>query len=743
MEKNDSGTIDIRRTVYEIRKHWLYYVIAFVLFVGAGAFYVYKKNPVYLFHANMLVEQGDGGGGSSGMMAMMRNFSIGSFSAGSVDDELLVISSHSLVRDMVKSLGLNRTYVECDGVKNLPLYKKSPVDVLAPEAVFDTLSTGASFTIKIKPDGLVDVKVKQGRFTTVFNEKNCKLPITVALPTGGTFVIDKTSLFKKGEKREIKIALSSYDWITEKYLAELSIGPASKQSNGISCELEDNDTQRGLDVLNTLFGLYNERRIDENVDKTSRELKFLDERLATLTGQLHESERKLEEFKTGNNLTDLETEAKVLLEQATMNNQMVVQHQTQLAIFDMIEDFLQDPANQYSLIPVTSGVEYESAAKSIGDYNDLVLQRMRLDMSAKKDNKSLQILNAQIDAMRAGVMETIKKARESAEIAFRDYSDENGKYAGRMRSLPSFEREYVNLTRDREIKNSLYMFLIEQRESSLLKIGAVTPMGRMVDYAYRDVEPVAPSKIVVFGLALVLALLLPTCWCVYRALTAKKLILSADIDRYAGLPVVAEVGKAGDAVIDFTEDSKEAEDIRRLRNCLLERTEKTIAISSLQGGEGKSFIASNLAKSLSLSSHRVALLDLTSERKTSITLGVNPSSGVVDYVGDSNMSASDILEKSDICENVDVAVMGREFIQDALISARFSKLLAELKDRYDYVLVVLPSMDGSSSSERVADLCEKLLLVVRSGQLRKRYMPMFRRLSGNADAAVVLNCVNE
>ena len=287
------------------------------------------------------------------------------------------------------------------------------------------------------------------------------------------------------------------------------------------------------------------------------------------------------------------------------------------------------------------------------------------------------------------------------------------------------------------------MFLIEQRESSLLKIGAVTPMGRMVDYAYRDVEPVAPSKIVVFGLALVLALLLPTCWCVYRALTAKKLILSADIDRYAGLPVVAEVGKAGDAVIDFTEDSKEAEDIRRLRNCLLERTEKTIAISSLQGGEGKSFIASNLAKSLSLSSHRVALLDLTSERKTSITLGVNPSSGVVDYVGDSNMSASDILGKSDICENVDVAVMGREFIQDALISARFSKLLAELKGRYDYVLVVLPSMDGSSSSERVADLCEKLLLVVRSGQLRKRYMPMFRRLSGNADAAVVLNCVNE
>ena len=729
MEKNDSGTIDLRRTIYEIKKHWLYYIVAFVLFVGFGVFYLYKKNPVYLFHANMLIEQDSGSGGGGGMMAaMMKNFSMGSFSAGSVDDELLVISSHSLIRDMVKSLGLNRTYIERDGVKNLPLYKKSPVDLLAPESMFDTLSMGGTFNIKIKPDGLVDVKVQQGLFETVFDKKNCELPMTVSLPTGGTFVIDKTQLFKKGEERKIIIVLSTYNSVTEDYRDLLSIGYASKKSNGILCELEDNDKQRGLDVLNKLFELYNERRLGENIDKTSRELKFLDDRLATLTGQLHDSEKKLEQFKTDNNLTDLETEAKVLLEMATANNQVVVQHQTQLAIFDMINDFLQDPANRYSLIPVTSGVEYESAAKSISDYNDLVLQRMRLDMSAKKDNKSLQILNAQLDAMRAGVIETINKARESAEIAFRDYSGENSKYAGRLRSLPLYEREFIDLTRDREIKNSLYMFLIEQRESSLLKIGASAPMGRMVDYAYRDVEPIAPSKAMVLCMSILMALLLPTLLCVYRALTAKNIILSADIDRYLDLPVVAEIPESEECIVDYAGNSDTAEEMRQLRNHVTGCNNKIIAISSMLPGEGKGFVLCNLARLLALSSYKVAVLDLTPIHKFANLLPVTPANrGIVDYVEDSGMKAGEIMARDGNNKNIDVAVMGEEYAQDALHSERFASLLDELKNSYDYVLVGLPSLKKHASMANVAGLCGSLLLVVHSGQKRKPYMSVFRR----------------
>ena len=139
------------------------------------------------------------------------------------------------------------------------------------------------------------------------------------------------------------------------------------------------------------------------------------------------------------------------------------------------------------MIPVTSGQDYESAAKSIEAYNQLILERTKLDMAAKHDNKALQALNKQIDGMRGGVIETMRQARESAEIAYNDFVREDGKYASRLKQLPSHERRYVDLYRDTEIKNNLYIFLLEQRESNALKFG-VQEIGRINDPAYHEVN---------------------------------------------------------------------------------------------------------------------------------------------------------------------------------------------------------------------------------------------------------------
>ena len=145
----DTPMIDFSRTIYETKRHWYYYVIAFVLFVGFGAFYMYKKNPVYLFHANMLIEQEGGSGTSSATMAMMKSFSMAGIGGGSIDDELLVIQSHGIAKEMVKELKLNRQYIDRVDVRNLPLYNNSPVEVNAPDEIFDTI-VGVTFHIDIK-----------------------------------------------------------------------------------------------------------------------------------------------------------------------------------------------------------------------------------------------------------------------------------------------------------------------------------------------------------------------------------------------------------------------------------------------------------------------------------------------------------------------------------------------------------------------------------------------------------------
>ena len=319
MENNNERIVDLSRTIYEIKKHWYYYAICFVLFVGFGAFYMYKKNPVYMFRANMLIEQESGSGANSAAAAMMKSFSMGGFGGGSVDDELLLMQSHSIVKQVVTELKLNRLYIDRVGVKNLPFYNDSPIEIKIPDAVLDTI-VGVTFHVYLKENGKADIVAKKGFFETVFESADQQLPATATPSTGGVFVVDKTDKYVPGEERHIIVNVSDNDGATEDYMKNIFIDYASTKSNGIRMELEDNHKQRGLDVLNKMFEVFNRRRIDENNRKAESELKFIDERLASLTGQLSQSEEKLQRFKTDNGIMFVDASGEFV--KVTKNNRL-------------------------------------------------------------------------------------------------------------------------------------------------------------------------------------------------------------------------------------------------------------------------------------------------------------------------------------------------------------------------------------------------------------------------------------
>lgn len=684
-----SDKIDFSRTIYEMKQHWYYYLIAFVFIMGFVAFYMYKKNADYLFHANILIEQEDGGGAAAGGMAqMMRTFSLGSIGGGSVDDEILVMQSHSLLCEMISELKLNRTYREEIAMKNYSLYKKSPVVLLAPDELFDTLQQGFQMSVKLRPDGLADVKATKGLLkTTLFEKSGGTLPLTMNIPSRGIYVLEKTADYVEGEERNLKISVAGNSQIAEDFARELVVDYSSKNSNGITLEIEDNDLQRGKDILNKLIELYNNRRTNEKNLKTSNELKFIDERLASLTGQLHDAEKKVEDFKTSNNVTDIEVEARVLLEQTSANKQSIVQIQTQLAVFDMICKFLDDPANRYSMIPITSGVEYEGAAKSIEAYNNLVVKRMELNMSAKKDNASLMLLNAQIDGMRSGVVETIEKARASTEIAYNDFVKEDGKFASRLKNLPTHEREYLNLMRDQTIKNNLYVFLLEQRETSVLKLGSNYPMGRVVDAAYHDVKPVAPKWSVMGGLGLLATLLLPTFWFVYKGARVKCIVLRNDVENVIGVPVWAEVCSLLQDKVDFKSNDGNAAEFRALRNELLAESDNVCYVASMAEGHS-GFVVSNLGMLLALTGKRTVVVELDGFNSASL-LADQGGKGVVDFIKDETLAVKSVVKVSELHDKLFVVSKGLhcDYPMEALVSDRFATLVQELKSTYDYVLI--------------------------------------------------------
>lgn len=699
-----SDKVDFSRMRYEIRRHWWWFIIAFVAAMTLATVYMLKNNPEFKFHADIMVEQKDNGVMSGGMAQMMRSFSMGTFGGGSVDDELVVLQSRSLLCEAINKLGLQYSYKTDDGMRQKSLYRKSPVE-LSTAIDLDTLQGGATFKIHLRADGKIDVKVKGKWFSTLFDQQGMSLPATVRLKEG-VFTIKRTAFYKAGEERNVVAEVGGTGQVYEDYSKIYYADVPSMKANSITLFYQDEDKQRGKDLLNMIVDLYNIRRLKEEQSKASKEIAFIDDRLASLTSQLSESERKLEEFKTANNVTDIAAEAKILLEQTSKNKASIVGLQTQLSIFDMICEFLDDPKNKYSMIPVTSGQDYESAAKSIESYNQLILERTKLDMSAKHDNKALQAINKQIDGMRGGVIETMRKARESAEIAYNDFLREDGKYATRLKELPAHERHYIDLYRDSEIKNNLYIFLLEQRESSALKFGAQN-IARIIDPAYHEVKKAWPKGSIVFGIALVLSIVVPLLIFAMRAIRTKRIEIVEDLEHLTDKEVVATVGESDMA------------GYRRLRDRLISADgAKVVTMVCAPSDRGTAECAHHLAEAYVKALKKVVIIDLN---------GNGGVSTLESCIANENTPMDQAISESG--NGYDIATASSEGIFDVMASERFNNFIEKLKQDYDTAIISADSLDNYSALASADRLSDRIVAVVGKGLLKADFLHLNNELS--------------
>ena len=372
----NSEKIDFSRLAFEIKSHKRLFVISFVVVMGLAVFYLLKTPPQYASHAQVLIESPDGGNTSGGVLQMVRSFTMGSLGGGSVDDEAVVMQSFSLFAETAHNLGLNYEYRENRGLRKVSVYRKNPLEI-SSDINPDTITLAYNFELKMRGDGKIDVDVKDGLFSSAFSAEALSLPAKIKTPAG-VFTIKRTAFYNAADERTINVTLWNTTELFEDMVKRMSIDVTSMKANAIDLYYEDDDRQRAHDFLNTMIEVFNNRRLSEEKIKANSEISFINNRLNVLTQELEESEKRLEEFKTENDIADIETEAKVLIEQTAANKINIVQLQTQLAVYDMICEFLENPGNSYSTIPLATGVDNEGAAKAIEQYNNLILQRLQL-----------------------------------------------------------------------------------------------------------------------------------------------------------------------------------------------------------------------------------------------------------------------------------------------------------------------------------------------------------------------------
>ncbi|MDE5727508.1 MAG: hypothetical protein K2H94_05215, partial [Duncaniella sp.] len=304
--KANSDYIDFVALLRDYLSKWYLFVISVVVCVGLAYVFAKRSDRPMVVKANILISQEDqgpfssaSGGGLSGLFG----------SNAYVEDEIFVISSHSLFRDVAKDLNLNKThYVKANFLKSYLAYPDFPVDVTAPAGVADTITVGLSFKVDIDKEGMADITVTGPKKAKYAKVKDVRLPYTVKTPYG-EFDVVATPHFPKGKKVSTVIGFTGYESAAEGLTDNVIADIASRKSNVITLEYDTPNPAYGSAILNRILARYNERGISEKNLQGEKTAAFIEDRLGLIGTQLSDVELKIQNYKTSHHFTDVGVEA--------------------------------------------------------------------------------------------------------------------------------------------------------------------------------------------------------------------------------------------------------------------------------------------------------------------------------------------------------------------------------------------------------------------------------------------------
>ena len=704
-------------------KHWKLFLLSFVICVGLAGAYILVKNPEFRINANILIKE-DSKSGMSGLASSMMKTGIPfgdvlSVGGSAVDDEIEIINSYSILRETVKDLGLN---VSCSSglIKKTNYYQDSPLRITpANPDMPDTLRY--TIEMKVTVDKQENVKVKAYYDGDLIGSVKSQFPAKLTT-VFGDFLIEKTKFYDGDKNRKFKVYYSGYGSSTEALMRNVEISIASKKANVVNLFIDDEIPDRGKDILNSIIKNYNLYGIDEKNVTAVRTAEFLQQRIDLIAEDLSAVESEVEKYKEDNQLTDIGSEARIILEKSSYFKERLISAETQFSVISIIEDFLQAPENRYAVVPMSLGIDEESAVGSLLAYNKLLMERLKLLRSTNPGNPIIESMNEQVDATRQSVLMTIQSIKRGIEYARNDLREQEKTFNDRIKGMPKQQREYIAIKRQQEIKQALYLYLLQQQEDNALKLAMENPKAQIIDNAYVNSRPVKPMKKLIAAAALLFTIILPIVYLYVRKTLNRKFHSARQLGNYTMLDVYMDIHSSCSPRLFTGQTETVDEDMRDLRSMVFRAMDndiehKVATVTSVMKGEGKTFVASNLALSVAMLGKKVLLIDANLRNSSLSTDILNaPAKGLTQVIqGQSDYKS--VIQESSWHENLYVLPAGdvRSNAAEVLLSSAFSSLVNELESLYDFIVIDSANLYDYSDTMPLLHLNDLTIVVTRAG----------------------------
>ncbi len=699
--------------MYKYLPYWPLFVLLFLIGGLCGWLYLRYTTPLYQATATILIKDEKKGVDESKILESINNSNMTKI----VENELQVLQSRAVMKEVVNNLCLYAPVKEEERIKTVSAYTTSPISIAVQDPDHLKEVSKVSFTYHAAKR-----EVQAGGVTYPLNN-------WVNTPYG---VLKFTENGKKNSSPNgpLFFALQNPKSVTETFLGNLSVSALNKQSTVINLKFVDEVPERGEDILNEITKVYTQAAINDKNVLAANTLAFIDERMQYVEHGLDSINQQIQHFKSANEVVDLSTQGKLFLENVSYNDQKASDVSMQLAVLDQVEKYVVTKDNKAGIVPATLGVNDPLLMQMLQRLNEKELEYQSQKLSVGENNLVLTSLQSEINQLRPSILENIQNHKASLSASRSDLYSTNQTFASKLQTLPVKERELLEISRQQAIKSNVYSFLLQKREETAIAYASTVADNRIVDKAEASPVPISPHKKSVYLLSFAAAFVLGLGVVKGRETLNHKISSVQEIEDSISFPVIGEIPYTktkNSLVLATNDDAFISEQFRRLRATLIKMSAtanaKTLLITSSVSGDGKSFTVANLGLTFAMAGKKVVLLEFDLRNPSLSKKGDESRKGLTDYLS-GHASLEEIIQTASANENLSLISAGTPLDNpsELIMSNRTKELFDYLKTLFDYILVDSAPVCLLSDAYILSNYCDATLYVVRQNHTPKVFL---------------------
>ena len=723
-----------------IGKYWNYkflFVFSIILFLFFTYIFLYFKTPIYTSSIKVLLKSSGGNGKNSG------DLGLGFFSSRpNLSNEIEIIKEVALMKRVVEKNNFNTEIYFLGRARNLELYDRESPQIMYFENISDSSKV---HTVILGSVSNKIYYINHGKVTFINNYQ------TVPLGDGASFRVN----FAKVNPSKIKNEYSCI-WYPSKQIASriaggITSGILNKEATILSLTYNYPSAQKGKDILNSLAFEYSLLNVEEKNQTIDNTLQFVDDRLHRIGKDLGAVEDSLLQFQEKNNAPDLKAQLRFGMGKSEQLKTQINDKVVKMQVCDMLSEYINNPKRKFNLIPSNLGIEDMTLSKLVLAYNDDVSKREFLLRTLPEGNIQVRTIESELNQIRIKTLESIKNIRNEFHNSYAFNSNEYHEVTTEVNSIPRKEKEFQDIQRQQEIKERLYLYLLEKREEAAISKASAVSNSNPLDEAVSS-GPIGAQSSVIYSLSFILGLAFPILIIFIKDMLNDKIITKKDIEAISSIPIIGDIGHQSSIGKEVLQNSRGrvSEQLRLLVTNFqyflnLKLSSKILLITSTVKGEGKSFISMNLATALARSGKKTLVLEFDLRRpRISKLLGIPNEVGLSNFLS-GNYQIEELVKPVENVDNlflISSGVVPPNPAELLMSEDKMEEMFTKLKERFEYIIIDTAPLGLVSDAKLLSKYSDLNLYIVRHRYTLKSHIAFVDSLYTNGilpNIALVVN----